>query len=88
MEDRSKRTETVRPQLDDHREKHRESDDALSATEDENDVELLRRSVRMHVDLTLTLLHMCFPCHRTLSTHSRWLEASQNRVPFDTVAER
>ena len=40
MEDRSKRIETVRPQLDDRREKHSEGDDALSATEDENDVEL------------------------------------------------
>ena len=40
MEDRSKRTETVRPQLDDRREEQREGDDALSATEDENDVEL------------------------------------------------
>ena len=40
MEDKSKRTETVRPQLDDRREKPRESDDALSDTEDENDVEL------------------------------------------------
>ena len=38
MEDRSKRT--VRPQLDDRREKQRESDDAKSATEDEKDVEL------------------------------------------------
>ena len=40
MEDRSKRTETARPQLDDRREEQREGDDALSATEDENDVEL------------------------------------------------
>ena len=40
MDDRSQRTETVRPQLDDRREEQCEHDDALSATEDENDVEL------------------------------------------------
>ena len=40
MEDRSKRTETVRPQVDECREKQRECDGVLSATNDENDVEL------------------------------------------------
>ena len=40
MEDRSKRTETVRPQLDECCEKQRECDSVLSATNDENDVEL------------------------------------------------
>ena len=39
MEGRSKRT-PVTPQLDDRRAEQREGDDALSATEDENDVEL------------------------------------------------
>ena len=40
MEDRSKRTETVRPQVDECCEKQRECDSVLSATNDENDVEL------------------------------------------------
>ena len=40
MEDSSKRTETVRPQLSERCERRRECDSALSATEDENDVEL------------------------------------------------
>ena len=40
MEDRSKRTETVRSQLDERCEKQRECDSVLSATNDENDVEL------------------------------------------------
>ena len=40
MEDRSKRTEIVRPQVDECCERQRESDSVLSATNDENDVEL------------------------------------------------
>ena len=40
MEDRSKRTETVRPQMDERCEKQRECDCVLSATNDENGVEL------------------------------------------------
>ena len=40
MEDRSKRTETVRPQLSVRCEKQREFDSVLGATSDENDVEL------------------------------------------------
>ena len=40
MEDRSKRNETVRPQVDECCEKQRECDSVLSATNDENDVEL------------------------------------------------
>ena len=40
VEDRSKRTETVRPQVDERCEKQRECDRVLSATNDENDVEL------------------------------------------------
>ena len=39
-EDRSKRTETVRPQVDERCEKQRECDRVLSATNDEDDVEL------------------------------------------------
>ena len=40
MEDRSKRTETVRPQFGERCEKQSECDSALSAKKDENDVEL------------------------------------------------
>ena len=40
MEDKSKRTETARPQGDERCEKQRECDRVLSATNDENDVEL------------------------------------------------
>ena len=40
MEDMSKRTETVRPQVDERCERQRECDSVLSATNDENDVEL------------------------------------------------
>ena len=40
MEDRSKRAETVRPQLNERCEKRQECDSVLSATNDENDVEL------------------------------------------------
>ena len=40
MEDRSKRTEAVRPQLEERCEKQRECDSVLSATSDENDDEL------------------------------------------------
>ena len=40
MEDRSKRTETVRPPLNVRCERRQECDSALSATNDENDVEL------------------------------------------------
>ena len=40
MEDRSKRTGAVRPQLDERCEKQPECDSALSAKSDENDVEL------------------------------------------------
>ena len=40
MEDRSKRTETARPQLNERCEKRQECDSVLSATNDENDVEL------------------------------------------------
>ena len=40
LEDRSKRTETVRPQVDERCERQRECDTVLSATNDENDVEL------------------------------------------------
>ena len=40
MEDRTKRTETVRPQLNERCEKRQEYDSALSAPNDENDVEL------------------------------------------------
>ena len=40
MEDRSKRTETVRPQWGEHREKQPESECAMSATGDESDIEL------------------------------------------------
>ena len=40
MEDRSKRTETVRPQLNERFEKRQGCDSVLSATNDENDVEL------------------------------------------------
>ena len=39
-EDRSKRTETVRPQFGERCEKQSEYDSALSANSDENDVEL------------------------------------------------
>ena len=39
VEDRSERTETVRPQVDDRCEEQRECDNVLSATNDENDVE-------------------------------------------------
>ena len=40
MEDRSKRTETVRPQVDERCERQRQCDSVLSATNDENHVEL------------------------------------------------
>ena len=40
VEDRSKRTETVRPQLNERCEKQRECDSVLSAVNNENDVEL------------------------------------------------
>ena len=40
MEDRSKRTETVIPQLNGRCEKRQECDSVLSATNDENDVQL------------------------------------------------
>ena len=40
MEDRSKRVETVRPQLDEHCEKRRECDGVLNVTNDENRDEL------------------------------------------------
>ena len=40
MEDRSKRTETARPQLDERFEKQRACDSVLSATNGENDIEL------------------------------------------------
>ena len=40
MEDRSKRTETVRPQWCEHSGQQPESDSALSATSDESDTEL------------------------------------------------
>ena len=40
MEDRSKRTETVRPQWGEHSGQQPESDSALSATSDESDTEL------------------------------------------------
>ena len=40
MEDRSKRTETVRPQSNDRCEKRQGRDSAPSAKNDENDVEL------------------------------------------------
>ena len=40
MEDRSKRTETVRPQFGERCEKQPECDSALSAKSDENDVDL------------------------------------------------
>ena len=40
MEDRSKRTETVRPQSNERCEKRQGCDSVLSATNDENDVEL------------------------------------------------
>ena len=38
--DRSKRTETVRPQLNERCEKRQECDSVLGATNDENDVDL------------------------------------------------
>ena len=40
VEDRSKRTETVRPPLNERCEKRQKCDSVLSATNDENDVEL------------------------------------------------
>ena len=40
MEDRSKRTETVRPPLNERCERRQRCDSVLSATNDENDVEL------------------------------------------------
>ena len=40
MEDRSKRAETVRPQLDERCEKRRECDGVLNVTNDENGDEL------------------------------------------------
>ena len=40
MEDRSKRAETVKPQLDERCERRQKCDSVLSATNDENDVEL------------------------------------------------
>ena len=40
MEDRSKRAETVRPQLDERCEKRRECDSVLSVTNNENGDEL------------------------------------------------
>ena len=44
MEDRSKRTETVIPQLNERCEKRQECHSVLSATNDENDVELNRET--------------------------------------------
>ena len=40
MEDRSKRTETVRPPLNERSKRRHKCDSVLSATNDENDVEL------------------------------------------------
>ena len=40
VEDRSNRNETVRPHVDERCERQRECDSVLSATNDENDVEL------------------------------------------------